>query len=56
MQVRDDDVPLVNLTAEHEAVQEGEDVVITLTRHEGDLVTPIDVFFHIRKIQYFGQF
>ena len=50
MQVRDDDVPLVNLTAEHESVQEGEDIVITLTRHEGDLVTPIDVFFHIRKI------
>ena len=49
LQVQDDDAPRVTLTAEPESVQEGEDVVLTLTRRAGDLVTPVDVFFNIRK-------
>ena len=49
LQVQDDDLPWVTATAEQDPVQEGADVVLTLTRQNGDLVTPMDIYFTIRK-------
>ena len=56
MQVQDDDRPQIILTTEQESVEEGEDIVLTLTRQDGDLVTPTDLFFFIRKKSISGDF